>query len=85
MDKKSLFRQGVYGNHGLCVKPNSAVPPEAGLWLKLVGQKWKGVGLVGIRYRGCGPGLFYPGYVKIDKNGVELSLGPISSFKNQPV
>jgi len=23
MDKKSLFRQEVYGNHGLCVKVNS--------------------------------------------------------------
>ena len=22
LDKKSLFRQGVYGNHGLCVKLN---------------------------------------------------------------
>ena len=42
------------------------------LWLKLVGQKWGG-GLGGTRYRGCGPGLLYPEYEKIDKNGVDVS------------
>ncbi len=55
------------------------------LWVQLSGVKW-----------GCGPrkgvevetvpgGLILPGEGKIEEIRVELSLGPICSFKNQAV
>ena len=43
-DKKSLLFERNILEMTLCVKQNPTIPPDAGLWVQLLGVKW-GLGL----------------------------------------